>query len=103
MAAEVFDQMETFARYGFNRSHSVAYALISFQTGYLKAHYPQQFLAAIMTLEMGDTDKTLKNLNECKEFDIKVIPPDVNVGREGFTVASGEIVFSLAAIKGGGI
>ncbi len=99
-AIEVFDQMETFARYGFNRSHSVAYALISFQTAYLKAHYPHQFLAALMTFEMGDTDKTLKNINECREMGIDVTPPDLNSGDVRFNVVGGKIVFGLAAIKG---
>ena len=92
--------METFARYGFNRSHSVAYALISYQTAYLKAHYPRQFLAGLMTLEMGDTDKTLKNLNECREHGITVTPPDINVGQAGFNVQDEKIIFGLAAIKG---
>ena len=100
VATEVFDQMETFARYGFNRSHSVAYAMISFQTAYLKAHYPRQFMAALMTLEMGDTDKILKNLNECREMDIEVLAPDVNRGEVGFNVVNGKILFGLAGIKG---
>ncbi len=100
LAAEIFDQMETFARYGFNRSHSVAYALVSFQTAYLKTHYPRHFMAALMTLEMSDTDKTLKNLNECREMGVEVLPPDVNAGDVGFRVVGGKIVFGLAAIKG---
>ena len=100
VAEEVFDQMETFARYGFNRSHSVAYALISYQTAYLKTHYPKQFLAALMTFEMGDTDKTLKNIGECGRMKIPVMPPDVNKGDSRFNVFGKEIVFSLAAIKG---
>jgi DNA polymerase-3 subunit alpha len=99
IASEVFDQMETFARYGFNKSHSVAYAMISFQTGYLKAHYPAEFLAALMTFEMGDTDKTLKNLTECREMGIPVTTPDVNRGQVGFTVVDKTIIFGLAAIK----
>jgi DNA polymerase-3 subunit alpha len=102
VAEEVFDQMETFARYGFNRSHSVAYAMISYQTAYLKAHYPVYFMAALMTFEMDDTDKVLKNLNDCKEMGIKVVPPNVNTGNIGFDVADGNIVFGLAAIKGVG-
>ncbi|HQH26784.1 MAG TPA: DNA polymerase III subunit alpha, partial [Oligoflexia bacterium] len=102
LASDVFDQMETFARYGFNRSHSVAYAFISFQTAYLKTHYPQQFMAALMTFEMGDTDKTLKNLNECREMKIPVLPPDLNHGEVGFNVVKKKIVFGLAAIKGVG-
>jgi DNA polymerase-3 subunit alpha len=100
IAVEIFDQMETFARYGFNRSHSVAYALISFQTAWLKAHYPVYFMAALMTFEMDDTDKVLKNLNECREMKIKVRPPDVNSGKVGFDVENGQIIFGLAAIKG---
>ncbi len=101
-AGDVFDQMETFARYGFNRSHSVAYAMISYQTGYLKAHFPRQFMAALMTSEMGDTDKTLKNINECREMGISVLPPDINRGEVGFSVSGSDIVFGLAAIKGVG-
>jgi len=97
---EVFDQMETFARYGFNRSHSVAYALISYQTAYLKAHFPVYFMAALMTFEMDDTDKVLKNLNDCREMSINVVPPNVNNGRIGFDVDHGKVVFGLAAIKG---
>lgn len=102
IAIEVFDQMETFARYGFNRSHSVAYAMISYQTAYLKAHYPRQFLAALMTFEMSDTDKTLKNLNECQSMKISVLPPDVNSGGIGFSVVGKDIQYGLAAIKGVG-
>ncbi len=102
VAVEVFDQMETFARYGFNRSHSVAYAMISYQTAYLKAHYPRQFLAALMTFEMGDTDKTLKNLNECHQMKIAVMPPNVNSGGIGFSVVGKDILYGLAAIKGVG-
>ena len=102
VAAEVFDQMETFARYGFNRSHSVAYAMISYQTAFLKAHYPRQFMAALMTFEMNDTDKTLKNLNQCQEMGISVLPPDVNIGDVGFSVIDNNIVYGLAAIKGVG-
>lgn len=102
VATEVFNQMETFARYGFNRSHSVAYALISYQTAYLKAHYPLYFMAALMTLEMDDTDKILKNLNECREMEIEVVPPDINRGNVGFSVVDGRVLFGLAAIKGVG-
>lgn len=102
VAVEVFDQMETFARYGFNRSHSVAYAMISYQTAYLKAHYPRQFLAALMTFEMSDTDKTLKNLNECQEMKIAILPPEVNNGGIGFSVVGKNVLYGLAAIKGVG-
>ncbi|MBP9838313.1 MAG: DNA polymerase III subunit alpha, partial [Proteobacteria bacterium] len=99
VSKDVFDQMETFARYGFNRSHSVAYALISFQTAYLKTHYPRYFMASLMTHEMGDTDKTLKNINECKEMHIEVVAPDLNHGNIGFSVVDKKILFGLAAIK----
>ncbi|MDD2942868.1 MAG: DNA polymerase III subunit alpha [bacterium] len=102
IATETFDQMETFARYGFNRSHSVAYAMISFQTAYLKAHYPTCFMAALMTHEMSDTDKTLKNINECREQKISLLAPDVNTGKVGFSVRGKKVVFGLAAIKGVG-
>jgi DNA polymerase-3 subunit alpha len=101
-ATEIFDQMETFARYGFNRSHSAAYALVSFQTAYLKAHYPVEFLAALMSLEMGDSDKTLKNLNECRKQKIEVLPPDVNSSVASFSVQDGCIRYGLSAVKGVG-
>ncbi|MBX7137021.1 MAG: DNA polymerase III subunit alpha [Oligoflexia bacterium] len=99
-AVEVFDQMETFARYGFNRSHSAAYAMISFQTGYLKAHYPVEFMAALMSHEMDDSDKTLKNLTECRKQKISILPPDVNKSSSGFSVVDGCVRFGLSAIKG---
>jgi DNA polymerase-3 subunit alpha len=98
-AAEIFDQMETFARYGFNKSHSAAYALVSYQTAYLKAHYPVEFMAALMTWEMDDTDKVIKNLAECREKGIKVLAPDVNESRLDFTPAGDKIRFGLAAVK----
>jgi len=99
IAADIFDQMETFARYGFNKSHSAAYALISYQTAYLKAHYPVEFMATLMTSEMGDTDKVIKNLAECRGQGIKVLPPDVNESRARFTVAEGQVRFGLSGVK----
>jgi len=98
-ATEIFDQMETFARYGFNKSHSAAYALISYQTAYLKSHYPVEFMAALMSSEMGDTDKVIKNLAECREQGVAVLPPDVNEGQAHFTVVGEEIRFGLSAVK----
>lgn len=98
-AGEIFDQMETFARYGFNKSHSAAYALISYQTAYLKSHYPVEFMAALLSSEMGDTDKVIKNLAECRERGIEVLPPDINESRADFTVVGGKIRFGLAAVK----
>lgn len=100
LAEEIFDQMETFARYGFNRSHSAAYALISFQTGYLKAHYNVEFMAALMSHETDDSDKILKNLTECRKQKVAVLPPDVNESIAGFSVQQGKIRYGLEAVKG---
>jgi DNA polymerase III subunit alpha len=99
IAGEIFDQMETFARYGFNKSHSAAYALISYQTAYLKTHYPVEFMAALLTSETGDTDKVIKNLAECRERGIEVLPPDINESRADFTPVGEKIRFGLAAVK----
>jgi DNA polymerase-3 subunit alpha len=98
-STEIFDQMETFARYGFNKSHSAAYALVSYHTAYLKAHYPVEFMAALMTWEMDDTDKVIKNLAECRDKGIEVLPPDVNESRADFTPVGDKIRFGLAAVK----
>jgi len=98
-AMEIFDQMETFARYGFNKSHSAAYALVSYQTAYLKTHYPVEFMAALMTSEMGDTDKVIKNLSECREKGIEVLAPDINESLSDFTPVGDKIRFGLAAVK----
>ena len=98
-ATAIFDQMETFARYGFNKSHSAAYALVSYHTAYLKAHYPVEFMAALMSSEMGDTDKVIKNLAECREQGIEVLPPDVNEGGAQFTVVGERVRFGLSAVK----
>ncbi|TMA67304.1 MAG: DNA polymerase III subunit alpha [Deltaproteobacteria bacterium] len=98
-ATEIFDQMETFARYGFNKSHSAAYALVSYQTAYLKTHYPVEFMAALMTSEMGDTDKVIKNLSECRAKEIEVLAPDVNESRADFTPIGDKVRFGLAAVK----
>jgi DNA polymerase III subunit alpha len=100
IAEEIFSQMETFARYGFNRSHSVAYAMISYQTAYLKTYYQVEFMAALMTLDRNDSDKTLKNMTECRRQGIAVLPPDVNDSDGGFSVSENNIRFGLEAIKG---
>lgn len=102
LAEEIFSQMETFARYGFNRSHSVAYALVSFQTAYMKAHYPVEFMAALMTFEMSDSDKTLKNLTECRKTGIAILPPDICASGASFRVEDGGIRYGLEAVKGVG-
>src|SRR5690242_16783539 len=102
LAAEIFDQMETFAAYGFNKSHSAAYAVITYQTAYLKAHYRVEFLAGLLSLEAGDTDSTFKNIAECREHGIRVLAPDANESREDFTVVGDAIRFGLGAVKGVG-
>jgi DNA polymerase-3 subunit alpha len=102
LAGEIFDQMETFAAYGFNKSHSAAYALITYQTAYLKAHYPTEFMAGLLSLEAGDIDNTYKNTAECRERGIAILPPDVNASREDFTAAGETIRFGLGAVKGVG-
>ena len=86
-ANRVFDLMEHFAGYGFNKSHSAAYALISYRTAYLKAHYPMEFMAALLTSEMGNTDKLVAYLDEAKRTGITVLPPDINESQATFTVA----------------
>lgn len=103
LANTIFDLMEKFAGYGFNKSHSAAYALISYQTAWLKAHYPAEFMAAVLSSDMDNTDKVVFFLNDCKNLKLKVIPPDVNSSNYQFTVnAGGEIVYGLGAIKGVG-
>src|SRR5438552_622739 len=102
LAREIFDQMETFAAYGFNKSHSAAYAVITYQTAYLKAHYRTEFMAGLLSLEAGDTDSTYKNLAECRDRSIAILPPDVNASREDFTAAGETIRFGLGAVKGVG-
>ncbi len=98
----IFEQMETFAAYGFNKSHSAAYALVTYQTAWLKTHYPHEFLAALLTLEMDSTDNTYKNLADAREHGIRVLPPDVNYSSADFTVRPEGIRFGLRAVKGVG-
>jgi DNA polymerase-3 subunit alpha len=86
-AEEVFDLMAHFAGYGFNKSHSAAYAMITYQTAHLKAHYPVEFMAALLSSEADNTDKVVKCIAECREMDIPVLPPDVNLSEQQFTVA----------------
>jgi len=101
-AEELFNLMEKFGGYGFNKSHSAAYALIAFQTAFLKAHFPVEFIAALMTSERSNSDAVLKYMDECKAHDIKVLPPDVNQSDAFFNVDDDCIRFGLAAIKGVG-
>ncbi|OKY75781.1 MAG: DNA polymerase III subunit alpha [Desulfobulbaceae bacterium DB1] len=98
-AEYIFDLMAKFAGYGFNKSHSAAYALISYQTAYLKAHYPAQFMAALLSCDVNNTDKVVKYINECKEHEIDVLPPDINESNQDFTVINDRIRFGLAAVK----
>jgi len=102
-AEMIFELMAKFAEYGFNKSHSAAYAYIAFQTAYLKAHYPVEFMAALLSCEMDTTDKVVKHISECREKNIDVLPPDINASRQDFTVAGGKIRFGLAAVKNVGL
>ncbi len=99
VAEEVFHQIETFARYGFNKAHSTCYAYVAFQTAWLKQYYPQEFMAAMMTSEINDKDKINKLLEEARRMDIEVLPPDVNESKFDFSVVDGKIRFGLQAIK----
>jgi len=100
-ARTVFDLMAHFAGYGFNKSHSAAYALVAYQTGYLKAHYLCHFMAALLTNEKDNTDKLVEYMNECRETGLAILPPDINTSSRAFTVAGeNEIRFGLAAVKG---
>lgn len=98
-AEQLFDTMEKFAEYSFNKSHSAAYALITYQTAYLKVHYPCEFMAALMSVESGNTDKIIEGIAECRDLGIEVLPPDVNESMDGFTPIDGKIRFGLTAIK----
>jgi DNA polymerase-3 subunit alpha len=98
-AERIFELMEHFAEYGFNKSHSAGYALIAYRTAYLKAHYPVQFMAALLTSEKESTDNLVKYIHEAQGMGIRVLPPDVNRSQVDFTVEDGSIRFGLAAIK----
>ncbi len=97
--AKIFDLMEQFAGYGFNKSHSAAYAYLAYITAYLKAHYAVEFMSALLTSESGNMDKTVKYINECGEMGIQVLPPDVNQSDLHFTPAGEAIRFGLGAVK----
>ena len=101
-AEAIFDLMAKFAEYGFNKSHSAAYALIAYQTAYLKAHYPVEFMAALLSCDMDSTDKVLKNISDCREQGIEVLPPDINASGQSFTVVGNSMRFGLGAVKGVG-
>ncbi len=103
LAGNIFDLVEKFAGYGFNKSHSAAYALVSYQTAWLKAHYPAPFMAAVLSSDMQNTDKVVIFIEECRTMELPLVLPDVNCGEYMFTVNdAGEIVYGLGAIKGVG-
>lgn len=99
-AQHIFDLMEKFAGYGFNKSHSAAYALVAYHTGYLKAHYPVHFMAALLTSEMTNTDKLVEYLGECRAMGIEIKGPDVHRSRRLFSVEGNAVRFGLEAVKG---
>src|SRR5256886_4606911 len=98
-AERIFNLMEEFAGYGFNKSHSCAYALLAYQTAYLKTHYPVEFMGALLTSEAGNTEKVVKYINEARGMSISILPPDVNESDLYFTPVGESIRFGLAAIK----
>ncbi|MBN2515962.1 MAG: DNA polymerase III subunit alpha [Deltaproteobacteria bacterium] len=102
-AEVIWKQMETFAEYGFNKSHSTAYSMISYQTAYLKAHYPVEFMAALLTSEKNNRDNIIKYISSCKEMGIEVLPPDINDSFRDFSVSGDGIRFGLAAVKNVGV
>ncbi|MFP5384369.1 MAG: DNA polymerase III subunit alpha, partial [Gammaproteobacteria bacterium] len=103
VAGHIFDIMEKFAEYGFNKSHSAAYALVSYQTAWLKTHFPAEFMAAEMSAVMQNTDRIVARIDECKTMGMKVLPPDVNNSEYKFTVDdTGAVVYGLGAVKGVG-
>ena len=99
-ATKIFDLMEYFAGYGFNKSHSTAYAFLAYQTAYLKANYPRHFAAALLTIEAANTDKLALYIAECRDRGIAVLPPDINESQLHFTVVPNGVRFGLTAIKG---
>ncbi|MBR5348904.1 MAG: DNA polymerase III subunit alpha [Lachnospiraceae bacterium] len=99
VASEIFDEMTGFAKYAFNKSHAAAYAVVSYQTAYLKYYYPQEFMAALMTSVIDNLDKVADYMMVCRKMNIKILPPDINMGEDSFTVYDGSIVYALSAIK----
>jgi len=98
-ALKIWEQMETFGKYGFNKSHSAAYALVTYQTAYIKAHYPAEFIAALLTSEKDNRDKIINHISSCREMGINVLPPDINESMRDFSVAGDHVRFGLAAVK----
>ncbi|NLZ52079.1 MAG: DNA polymerase III subunit alpha [Thermoanaerobacteraceae bacterium] len=98
-AGKIFDEISYFAGYGFNKAHTAAYAVIAYQTAYLKAHFPVEYMAALLTSVIDNTDKVAYYINECRHMGIEVLPPDINESYEAFTVVSDKIRFGLTAVK----
>ncbi|MDX9760199.1 MAG: DNA polymerase III subunit alpha [Bacteroidota bacterium] len=103
IASDIFDMIDKFANYGFNKSHSVAYSILAYQTAWLKANYTPEFMAALMTAEMAKTEKVVGLIDECRKLGIEVLPPDVNESLVDFSVGGKQIRFGLAAIKNVGV
>lgn len=102
VANHIFDEMMDFAKYAFNKSHAAAYAVVSYQTAYLKCYYPVEFMAALMTSVIENPGKVSEYIYTCRQMDIKILPPDINEGEVAFTVSEGAIRYALSAIKGVG-
>ncbi|PCJ57774.1 MAG: DNA polymerase III subunit alpha [Planctomycetota bacterium] len=102
LAAKTYNYIEKFAGYGFNKSHSAAYAMIAYRTAYLKCNYPEEYMAALMTYDLGNTDKLVFYIEECKRLGFEILPPNINDGEWGFKPSPGKIHFALGAIKGVG-
>lgn len=99
IAEDIFNEMSSFASYAFNKSHAAAYAYVAYQTAYLKCHYKKEYMAALLTSVLGNTDKTIEYINECSKQGIKALPPSVNASSLGFTVSGNDLRFGLLAIK----
>ena len=103
VAEEIFEAIDKFANYGFNKSHAVAYSIVAYQTAYLKAHYLEEFLAANLSNEYGNTDKVTNLLEDCRKLNVKVMPPDINNPTVKFNVKNKKIIFGMSAIKNVGV
>ena len=103
VANKIFDEMIDFAKYAFNKSHAAAYAVVSYQTAYLKYYYPVEFMAALLTSVMHNTEKAAEYIQTCRGMGIQLLPPDVNEGEGGFSVSFGHIRYGLSAVKGTGV
>ncbi len=103
LAIQIYENIQEFANYGFNKSHSVAYAMLSYKTAYLKANYPEEFMCALLTSEIGNTDKTIEYIEEAKRLGIKILPPDINKSGVLYSLEKGGIRFALTAIKNLGV